>query len=185
MNHNISINYIKKTTSSIPIKNVVFFKDELNLIIDHKFLMSSLIFLKYHVLCQFKILTLISATDYIHQKKRFELLYELLSLRFSNRVRLKVKLEEILGVPSCEYIFPSANWHECEIWDMFGIFFFNHSNLRRILTDYGFEGSPLRKDFPLSGFIELRYSEIYKRIVNEPLELAQEYRTFKFFSPWF
>jgi len=87
-------------------------------------------------------------------------------------------------VDSCEKIFLAGIWYECEIWDMFGVFFKNHSNLKRILTDYGFEGYPLRKDFPLSGFIEMRYNEIEKRVVNESLELCQEYRTFSFLSPW-
>ena len=117
-------------------------------------------------------------------KYRFKLVYELLSVRYNSRIRIKIFLNELMNVNSCDKLFLTGGWYECEIWDMFGVFFTNHSNLKRILTDYGFEGYPLRKDFPLSGFIEMRYNEIEKRVIAEPIELAQEYRTFKFLSPW-
>ena len=91
---------------------------------------------------------------------------------------------ELESIESCIEIFPSSSWYECEVWDMYGIFFKNHTNLRRILTDYGFEGHPLRKDFPLNGYIEVRYSENQKRVINESIEFSQEYRTFNFFGPW-
>jgi NADH dehydrogenase (ubiquinone) Fe-S protein 3 len=184
MYHKLILKSITSLVKILPINTVLFFNNELNLVIEPKFLINTLIFLKYHVLSQFKVLTLISAVDYLHKKDRFELNYELLSIRFNNRIRIKTKLNEVLGINSCEFVYSSANWYECEIWDMFGIFFFKHSNLKRILTDYGFEGNPLRKDFPLSGYVELKYNDIYKRIVNEPLELAQEYRTFNFLNPW-
>lgn len=184
MYNKLAIKSTRSLLRILPIKIILFFNNELSLIVEPKDITSTLIFLKYHTLSQFKVLTCISAVDYIHKKKRFELNYELLSFRFNTRLRIKVKLDEILGVDSCVFLYSTSNWYECEIWDMFGIFFFKHPNLKRILTDYGFEGSPLKKDFPLSGYVEVRYNEIYKRIVNEPLELAQEYRTFNFINPW-
>ena len=93
-------------------------------------------------------------------------------------------LNEVQSLDSCIELFPASGWFECEVWDMYGIFFQNHTNLRRILTDYGFEGHPLRKDFPLNGFVELRYNENSKRVLNESIEFSQEYRTFNFFGPW-
>ena len=115
---------------------------------------------------------------------RFELNYELLSLKFNNRLRIKVYLDELELIDSCEDLYKAASWYECEVWDMFGIYFGNHKNLKRILTDYGFEGFPLRKDFPLCGFVEIQFNELQKRIVTDSVELAQEYRTFNFLSPW-
>ena len=139
---------------------------------------------KMHTNCQYKILTCISGVDYLYKKNRFEINYELLSLRFNNRIRIKLFISEMEIVTSCQSIYPSSSWHECEVWDMYGIFFKNHPNLKRILTDYGFEGYPLRKDFPLCGFVEIKYNELEKRIVTESIELSQEYRTFNFLSPW-
>ena len=110
--------------------------------------------------------------------------YELLSIKFNSRLRVKTSINEVGSVESATKIFNSANWWEREVWDMFGIFFSNHPDLRRILTDYGFEGYPLRKDFPLSGYVEVRYDDTVKRVVCEPLELAQEFRSFNFESPW-
>ena len=129
-------------------------------------------------------LTCISGIDYPEKTYRFQVVYELLSLRFNSRTRLKCYVNELIPVNSAEKIFIGASWWECEVWDMFGIFFSNHSNLVRILTDYGFEGYPLRKDFPLSGFVEASYDYTRKRVVNERVELSQEFRTFKFASPW-
>jgi NADH:ubiquinone oxidoreductase subunit C len=117
-------------------------------------------------------------------KNRFELVYDLLSVKFNSRIRIKLSINQLQMVESCENVFIAAGWFESEIFDMFGIFFSNHSNLRRILTDYGFEGYPLRKDFPLSGFIELRYDDSQKRIVTDYIQFSQEYRTFDFLSPW-
>merc|ERR1712176_1301412 len=149
-----------------PIEKIKIFKYNLILIVKPIFLFDILLFLKYHTLYRFKIV------------------YELLSVRYNFRIRVKTFTHELMMIDSCEKLFLAANWYECEIWDMFGVFFKDHSNLKRILTDYGFEGYPLRKDFPLSGFIEMRYNEIEKRVVNESLELCQEYRTFSFLSPW-
>ena len=167
-----------------PLEKIQIFNDNLIIIVKPKFLSDVLIFLKNHTMFQFKILTCISGVDYPMNKYRFKIVYELLSIRYNFRIRVKTFTHELLSLNSCEKIYPAGGWYECEIWDMFGVFFRNHSNLKRILTDYGFEGYPLRKDFPLSGFIEMRYNEIEKRVVNEPLELCQEYRTFAFLSPW-
>ena len=108
----------------------------------------------------------------------------MLSIKYNNRIRIKISIDQLQIVESCEKLYISAGWYENEIFDMFGIFFFNHSNLRRILTDYGFEGYPLRKDFPLSGFIELRYDDSQKRIVTDFIQFSQEYRKFEFLNPW-
>ena len=156
----------------------------MTLIVKSSLLLEILLIFKNHIGFQFKILTCISGVDYPMNKYRFKLVYELLSVRYNSRIRIKIFLNELMNVNSCDKLFLTGGWYECEIWDMFGVFFTNHSNLKRILTDYGFEGYPLRKDFPLSGFIEMRYNEIEKRVIAEPIELAQEYRTFKFLSPW-
>ena len=142
--------------------------------------------LRDHSHCQFKILIDITAVDYIQrgEEKRFEVIYMLLSTRFSTRVNVKVIVDGFEGVPSITNLFPAGNWFEREVWDMFGIFFHNHPDLRRLLTDYGFEGHPMRKDFPLSGFTEVRYDEKKKSVVSEPLELAQEFGSFSLESPW-
>ena len=185
MRYKLTLSSIKKITSIIPILKVQVFADnEIVLLIDSKFLFDVLFFLKNHTQFQFKILTSIAGVDYPFINKRFQVVYDILSIKFNRRLRLKVIVDELSYVDSCEKIYPAANWYECEVWDMFGIFFKNHSNLRRILTDYGFEGHPLRKDFPLTGFIEMRYSENQKRVISESIEFSQEYRTFNFFSPW-
>jgi NADH/F420H2 dehydrogenase subunit C len=141
-------------------------------------------FLRDHVNCQYKVLSAITGTDYPERVDRFEISYELLSIQFNNRLRIKTSINEVGSLESVTNIYNSANWWEREVWDMFGVFFSNHPDLRRILTDYGFEGYPLRKDFPLSGYVEVRYDDTVKRVVCEPLELAQEFRSFNFESPW-
>jgi len=118
------------------------------------------------------------------REERFEVVYNLLSLTHNNRVRIKVSTDAETPVPSATAVFSAANWLERETWDMFGIFFSDHPDLRRILTDYGFEGHPLRKDFPLTGYVEVRYDDEQKRVVYEPVKLTQDYRTFDFLSPW-
>lgn len=180
----INFNIIQLIIKSIPIKKVQFYNDEIVLIVDSYYLKPLTLFLKNHYLLQFKLLTCISGVDYPQKAKRFEVVYELLSIQYNNRVRIKVFVNELEYIDSIEKEFLSANWFECEIFDMFGVFFKNHSDLKRILTDYGFEGHPLRKDFPLSGYVEVRYDEKHKRVVNEYLELSQEYRVFDFSSPW-
>jgi len=178
------IENLKNITKICPIQKIQIHNSEITLIIKSNFLLEVLLIFKNHIGFQFKILTCISGVDYPINKYRFKLVYELLSIRYNSRLRIKIFLNELMSVNSCDKLFLTGGWYECEIWDMFGIFFTNHSNLKRILTDYGFEGYPLRKDFPLSGFIEMRYNEIEKRVIAEPIELAQEYRTFKFLSPW-
>lgn len=141
-------------------------------------------FLKNHYKYQCKELVDITTIDYIRPNKRFCLNYFLLSLKYKFRLRIKLWINEDVQVNSITNIYSSANWLERENWDMFGIFFINHPDLRRILTDYGFEGFPFRKDFPLSGYIELRYDDEERVVVYEKLELAQEFRNFDFASPW-
>jgi NADH-quinone oxidoreductase subunit C len=122
--------------------------------------------------------------DYPTDPERFEIVYHLLSMRLNQRIRLKVRTDEATPVPSATAVFPVANWYERETFDMYGVIFSGHPDLRRILTDYGFEGYPLRKDFPLSGRVQVRYDEAQKRVINEPVKLVQEYRNFDFLSPW-
>lgn len=178
------IENIRSLSKICPIEKIKFFKNDLIIVVKPSELVNVLMFFKYHVLYQFEILTCISGVDYPMNKHRFKIVYELLSVRYNFRIRIKTFTHELVMLESCEKIFLAGCWYECEIWDMFGVFFKNHSNLKRILTDYGFEGYPLRKDFPLSGFIEMKYSESDKRVVSESIELSQEYRTFNFLSPW-
>ena len=134
--------------------------------------------------CRFKVLVDICGVDYPERAQRFEVVYNLLSLTQNHRIRVKLRTDEDTPVPSVAAIFSTATWYEREIWDLYGVLFSNHPDLRRILTDYGFEGHPLRKDFPLTGYVEVRYDEEQKRVVYEPVKLAQEFRRFDFLSPW-
>ena len=168
----------------LPIINYTISKNELCINISKNKLIPILFFLKNHTNSQFKLLSEICAVDYTSKKKRFEIIYNLLSIRFNSRLRVKILINELQPVNSIISIYKSANWCEREVWDMFGIFFLNHPDLRRILTDYGFEGHPLRKDFPLSGFLEVFYNELKKRVVYEPINLSQQYRLFEFNNPW-
>ena len=126
----------------------------------------------------------LTAVDYPERPERFELVYQLLSMRNNMRLRLLAAVGEGQAVPSVTTVYSAANWAEREVWDMFGIFFAGHPDLRRLLTDYGFEGHPLRKDFPLTGHVEVRYDDTLRRVVNEPVSLVQEFRDFDFLSPW-
>ena len=141
-------------------------------------------FLKLNESCKFKQLIDIAGVDYPENEKRFELIYLFLSHENNTRIKLLIKLEINQTINSITKIFPSANWMEREVFDMYGIKFKNHPDLRRILTDYGFKGHPLRKDFPLTGFNEVRYSEKDKKVIYEPVKLEQNYRNFDFESPW-
>lgn len=141
-------------------------------------------FLKDHINTKYKMLIDITAVDYPSRVLRFEIIYNLLSIHYNSRIRIKICIDEITPVLSITHIYSSAGWWEREVWDMFGVFFSNHPDLRRILTDYGFEGHPLRKDFPLSGYVEVRYDDSEKRVLTESLELTQEFRYFDFSSPW-
>ncbi len=134
--------------------------------------------------CQFRLLVDICGTDYPSREERFEIVYNLLSVKQNLRVRVKVTTDEDTPVPSIADLFSTANWYEREAWDMYGVFFADHPDLRRLLTDYGFEGHPMRKDFPLTGYVEVRYDDLQKRVVYEPVKLTQEFRSFDFMSPW-
>ena len=133
---------------------------------------------------QFRQLSDLTAVDYPDQVDRFEVIYQMLSIAFNARLRIVTTAADGAIVPSAIELFASANWAEREVWDMFGIFFSGHPDLRRLLTDYGFEGHPLRKDFPLTGYVEVRYNDTERRVVYEPVKLTQEYRDFDFLSPW-
>lgn len=168
----------------LPIVRFELYNKENSFLIQINLLTDILTIVKNHFKYQFKVLTCISGVDYPENLYRFQIVYELLSIKFNSRLRIKVLVDELTPVNSIEKIFPAATWWECEIWDMFGVFFLNQYNLTRLLTDYGFQGYPLRKDFPLSGFTESRYNVTKNRVVYENIELAQEYRTFEFISPW-
>jgi NADH-quinone oxidoreductase subunit C len=133
---------------------------------------------------RFEVLLDISGVDYPDRPERFEVVYQLLSLRNNKRVRVKLATDEATPVPSVTGVYSSAGWYEREAWDLYGIFFSDHPDLRRLLTDYGFEGHPMRKDFPLTGYVEVRYDEEQRRVVYEPVKLKQEFRSFDFLSPW-
>jgi len=158
--------------------------DEKSIVVSHDKLLFSLNCLKLHIGYQYNMLTCISGVDFLGKSYRFSVVYDLLSLTFNSRLRIKVFVNEITSVPSIIDVFINANWWEREIWDLYGIYFDKHPDLRRILTDYGFEGHPMRKDFPLSGFVEFRYDEGKKRVIGEPIELTQEFRSFTFERPW-
>ena len=141
-------------------------------------------YLKADSSCRFTTLIDITAVDWPAREKRFDVVYHFLSMHLNQRVRVKAEVREDELVPSITGEFPSADWYEREVFDMYGILFSGHPDLRRILTDYGFRGYPLRKDFPTTGYVELRYDEEQKRVVYEPVKLTQEYRMFDFMSPW-
>jgi NADH dehydrogenase (ubiquinone) Fe-S protein 3 len=168
----------------VPLLTYQEFKDERILVVSVKNFLILLTFLKKHIGYQYNLLSCISGVDLLGKSYRFCVVYDLLSLTFNSRIRIKVFIDEVTFVPSIVDLYINANWWEREIWDMYGIYFDKHPDLRRILTDYGFEGHPMRKDFPLYGFIELRYDDSKKRIVVEPVELTQEFRSFSFETPW-
>ena len=141
-------------------------------------------FLKMDEKCAFNQLANLCGADYPEREERFDVVYNLLSLKLNHRIRVIVMVGENVAVKTITDLYSAAGWFEREVWDLFGIPFDGHPDLRRILTDYGFEGHPLRKDFPLTGFVELRYDEAQQRIVSEPVALAQDYRNFDFISPW-
>ena len=158
--------------------------DELTLVSDAGSIIELLKFLQGNAACQFTTLVDICGVDYPDREQRFEVVYHLLSMRQNHRIRISVPVSEDEIVPSCIELYPAADWFEREIFDMYGVMFSGHPDLRRILTDYGFRGHPLRKDFPTTGYIEVRYDEEQKRVVYEPVKLTQDYRQFDFMSPW-
>ncbi|MCR9088602.1 MAG: NADH-quinone oxidoreductase subunit C [Rhodobacteraceae bacterium] len=141
-------------------------------------------FIKSDHTCRFSTLVDITAVDHVARERRFDMVYHFLSMYQNQRLRVRVEVREEDMVPSLIPVYPAANWFEREVYDMFGILFSGHPDLRRLLTDYGFRGYPLRKDFPTTGYTEVRYDEVQKRVVYEPVSLVQEYRQFDFMSPW-
>jgi len=183
----ITINDLEKIinadlTTSVK-KSEISFK-QLFIDVNPEDLISTILYLKTNKKCNFKQLIDITAVDYPEKEKRFKIIYLLLSHENNLRIIVNINIDEKESVPSITKIFPSANWMEREVFDMYGVSFKDHPDLRRILTDYGFDGYPLRKDFPLTGHYEVRYSENLKKVVSEPVKLDQEYRDFDFESPW-
>jgi NADH dehydrogenase (ubiquinone) Fe-S protein 3 len=178
------MNKINSFRNVIPFLTSQQINNECVLVISHEKLGFIMQFLKLHTGLQYSLLSCISGVDLLKQTYRFCVVYDLLSLVFNSRIRVKLFINEITSIQTVTNIFINANWWEREVWDLYGIYFNKHPDLRRILTDYGFEGYPMRKDFPLSGFIELRYDETKKRVVIEPLEFTQEFRLFTYETPW-
>jgi NADH-quinone oxidoreductase subunit C len=157
---------------------------ELTIVVAPEAIVSVLTTLREDGQCLFEQLIDICGADYPERAKRFDVVYHLLSPRRNQRIRVKCETDDAMPVPSVVEVFPTANWYEREAYDMYGILFAGHPDLRRILTDYGFQGFPLRKDFPLTGYVEVRYDDDQKRVVYEPVQLPQEFRSFDFMSPW-
>lgn len=158
--------------------------DELTLIAKAESIVEVLTFLRDDHSCRYVCFIDICGVDYPDREQRFDIVYHLLSPSHNRRIRIKVATDEVTPVPSAIGVFPSADWFEREAYDLYGVLFSDHPDLRRLLTDYGFEGYPLRKDFPLTGYVEVRYDDEKKRVVYEPVKLVQEFRTFDFLSPW-
>ena len=182
-----TINDLEKTVNSgltTAVKKSQINFSQLFIDVNVEDIISTILFLKTNKKCKFKQLIDITAVDYPQREKRFKIVYLLLSHENNLRIIINTSIDEKETVPSITKIFPSANWMEREVFDMYGISFKDHPDLRRILTDYGFKGYPLRKDFPLTGHTEVRYSEEKKKVISEPVKLDQEYRNFDFESPW-
>jgi NADH-quinone oxidoreductase subunit C len=157
---------------------------ELTVVVPREHIVRALTYLRDNPQCQFEILIDLCGVDYPARENRFDVVYHLLSVRQNQRLRVKLETDETTPVPSVVGVFPAANWYEREAYDMYGMPFSGHPDLRRLLTDYGFEGHPLRKDFPLSGYVEVRYDDEQKRVVYDKVRLTQEFRNFDFESPW-
>ena len=182
-----TVNDLERTVNSgltTTVKKSQINFNQLFIYIDVEDVISTILFLKTNEKCKFKQLIDITAVDYLQKEKRFKIVYLLLSHENNLRIIININIDEKTTVPSITKIFPSANWMEREVFDMYGVSFKDHPDLRRILTDYGFKGYPLRKDFPLTGHTEVRYSEDKKKVIYEPVKLDQEYREFDFESPW-
>ena len=157
---------------------------ELTLMLDMGRLVETITFLRDDPQCLFLCFIDTTAVDYPEREKRFDVVTHLLSPKYIRRIRLKVEADERTAVPSLTGLYPAANWYEREVWALFGVYFSGHPDLRRLVTDYGFDGHPLRKDFPMTGYVEVRWDEEQKRVVSEPVTLNQVYRKFDFLSPW-
>ena len=175
--------YVLENLKSFVIK-YEFAQDELIVYAKREHILRVISFLRDDKECRCEQLVDITAVDYPERSERFEVVYNLLSLRHNHRIRIKLSASEETLVPSLTHLYSAAGWFEREVWDMYGVLFDGHSDLRRILTDYGFEGHPQRKDFPLTGYVELRYDEELRRVVYEPVKLTQDFRTFDYLSPW-
>ncbi|NMM46038.1 NADH-quinone oxidoreductase subunit C [Rhodospirillaceae bacterium KN72] len=158
--------------------------DELVVTVPPQSLLKLCKFLRDDSQCLFQQAVDVCGVDYPDRERRFDVVYNLLSFKHNMRCRVKVAVDEDTAVPSTVAVWPSVNWYEREVWDMYGVFFSDHPDLRRILTDYGFEGHPQRRDFPLTGYVEMRYDDEQRRVVYEPVKLTQEFRSFDFLSPW-
>lgn len=180
------VDLAERLTERLPhaIKAHTIVRDELTIMIERDHIVPVMRFLRDDGSCAFETLIDICGVDYPDRTERFEVVYHLLSMTLNQRIRVKLTTDEDLAVASVVEIFPAANWYEREAFDMYGIQFSGHPDLRRLLTDYGFEGHPLRKDFPLTGHVEVRYDDLEKRVIYEPVQLTQEYRNFDFLSPW-
>jgi len=180
------MNFATSLARCVPkwIYEIRFEKNELVIFIYPEYVVPFFNFLKNHTNTQYKMLMDITAIDYPSKNLRFEVVYNVLSIQYNTRIRIKIRSTELTPLNSIISIYSSAAWYERETWDMFGIYFSNNTDLRRILTDYGFEGHPLRKDFPLSGYVEVRYDDSEKRVITEPVEITQDFRYFDFASPW-
>ena len=159
-------------------------RDELSLTVEPQSIVRTLTYLRDDPALTFRELMDLCGVDYPDREMRFDVVYHLLSMHRNRRIRVKIRTDETTPVPSVVGVFPTAGWFEREAWDLFGVFFSGNPDLRRLLTDYGFEGHPLRKDFPLTGYVEVRYDDEQKRVVYEPVKLRQDFRTFDFLSPW-
>ncbi|RCL01847.1 MAG: NADH-quinone oxidoreductase subunit C [Candidatus Tokpelaia sp. JSC188] len=175
--------YLRKHLGNI-VRDVKYFCGELTVVVSADGITDALLFLRDDVQCQFVSLIDISGVDYPEREKRFDICYQLLSPCQNLRIRIKVMTDEETPIPSVCHVYAGAEWYEREAYDMYGIRFSGHPDMRRILTDYGFEGHPLRKDFPVSGFVECRYDNEARRVIYEPVVLRQEMRSFDFLSPW-
>lgn len=182
----MSENFAKSIIKTVPqwVKSCEVINGELMITVYSDAIMPMCDFLKNHMGTRCSQLIDITAVDYPDRENRFTVVYNLLSIDLNARIRLKTEVDGLTSIESVTPLYPCAAWWEREVWDMFGIFFTNHPDLRRILTDYGFQGHPLRKDFPVTGYTEVRYDETEKRVIYEPLELSQEFRSFDFASPW-
>lgn len=168
----------------LPAYSVKISKEEVSCVVPSSKLFHVLSFLKEHSLFKYKILTDLCAVDYPEKNLRFNLIYNLRSLHYNSILLVKTVVNDLTPVSSISSLYSGSNWLEREVWDLFGIYFYNHPDLRSLLTDYGFEGYPLRKDFPLTGYLEVRYEVKKSQIVFEPLELTQDFKSFDFKSPW-
>ena len=175
-----------KLAAALPgaVQETTFAFGEMTLTLEASRIVDALKFVRDNQAGQFVSIIDISGADYPEREKRFDVVYHLLSPKLNRRIRLKVATDEETPVPSATEVYPGADWYEREVYDLFGVMFDGHPDLRRILTDYGFEGHPLRKDFPMTGFVELRYDDQEKRVRYEPVRLPQEFRHFDFLSPW-